>query len=108
MFMENPADINPHPVIAAAEQARDALLAALGGVSFGLLSDDDSLSMLLTLESVGRVVDGARLLSTTDVLHRSEYLGATVPKSAVINSAGQNRLVRRRKPEQVCLAATVS
>ncbi|SFH88300.1 hypothetical protein, partial [Cryobacterium levicorallinum] len=82
MFMENPSDVSVNPTIVAVEQAREALLAALGGVSFGLLGDDESLSMLLALEGVGRVVDGARVLSTTDVLRRSEYFDESVAKTA--------------------------
>ena len=49
MFMENPSESSVNPVIVAVEQARDALLATLGGLSFGLLGDDESLSMLLAL-----------------------------------------------------------
>ncbi|SEN79675.1 hypothetical protein SAMN05216281_11479 [Cryobacterium luteum] len=71
MFMENPSESSSSAAIVAVEQARNSLLAALGGVSFGLLGDEESLSMLLALESVGRVVDGARVLSTSDVLRRS-------------------------------------
>ncbi|TFB71332.1 HNH endonuclease [Cryobacterium glaciale] len=82
MFMENPGSTGSNPVIVAVEQARDLLLAALGGVSFGLLGDEESLTMLLALESVGRIVDGARVLSTTDVLRRSEYFDAAAAKSA--------------------------
>ena len=87
MFMETPTEASSNPVIVAVEQARDALLAALGGVSFGLLGDEESLSMLLALESVGRVVDGARVLSTTDVLRRSEYFDASVANKAVAKTA---------------------
>ncbi|WP_206751403.1 DUF222 domain-containing protein, partial [Cryobacterium sp. Hh7] len=76
----------------AVEQARDALLAALGGLSFGLLGDEESLSMLLALESVGRVVDGARVLSTTDVLRRSEYFDASAAKKAVAKTAQQTEI----------------
>ncbi|TFD11450.1 HNH endonuclease [Cryobacterium sp. TMT1-2-2] len=71
------------------EQARDALLAALGGVSFGLLGDEESLTLLLAVESVGRVVDGARVLSTTDVLRRSEYFDAAAAKSAAETAVAQ-------------------
>ena len=87
MFMENPGESSSNPVVVAVEQARDALLAALGGLSFGSLGDEESLSMLLALESVGRVVDGARVLSTTDVLRRSEYFDAAVAKKAVATRA---------------------
>ncbi len=82
MFMENPSESSSNPVVAAVEQAREILLAALGGVSFGLLGDEESLTMLLALESVGRVVDGARVLSTSDVLRRSEYFDADAAKAA--------------------------
>jgi hypothetical protein len=54
MFMENPSEVSLNPVIVAVQQARNALLAALGGLSFGSLGDGESLSMLLALESVGR------------------------------------------------------
>jgi hypothetical protein len=87
MFMENPGESSANPVIAAVEQARDALLAALGGLSFGSLGDEEALTMLLALESVGRVVDGARVLSTTDVLRRSEYFDASVAKTAAAKTA---------------------
>ena len=87
MFMETPTEASSNPVIAAVEQARELLLAALGTVSFGLLGDEESLSMLLALESVGRVVDGARALSTTDVLRRSEYFDASVAKKAAAHKA---------------------
>ncbi|MDJ0351092.1 DUF222 domain-containing protein, partial [Cryobacterium sp. PH29-G1] len=76
MFMESPGETSVNPVIVAVEQARGILLEALGGVSFGLLGDEESLTMLLALESVGRVIDGARVLSTSDVLRRSEYFDA--------------------------------
>ncbi|WP_233197647.1 hypothetical protein [Cryobacterium sp. Y57] len=66
----------------AVEQAREILLAALRGVSFGLLGDEESLTVLLALESVGRVLDGARVLSTTDVLRRSVYFDAAAAQSA--------------------------
>ena len=89
MFMENPSESSSNPVIAAVEQARDALLAALSGVSFGLLGDEESLSMLLAIESVGRVVDGARVLSTSDVLRRSEYFDAAAAKSAAETAVAQ-------------------
>ncbi|TFD14871.1 HNH endonuclease [Cryobacterium sp. TMT1-2-2] len=92
MFMENPSEASSNTVIVAVEQARDALLAALGGVSFGSLGDEESLSMLLALESVGRVVDGARVLSTTDVLRRSEYLDASVAATAAEVTADQTEL----------------
>ncbi|WP_158251649.1 hypothetical protein [Cryobacterium sp. M91] len=95
MFMENPSEVSVNPVIVAVEQARDALLAALGGVSFGLLGDDESLSMLLALESVGRVVDGARVLSTTDVLRRSEYFDESVATTAAAMTADQTEDDRR-------------
>lgn len=87
MFMENPNETSSNPVIVAVEQARDALLEALGGVSFGSLGDEESLTLLLALESVGRVVDGARVLSTTDVLRRSEYLDASVATNAAAKTA---------------------
>ena len=83
MFMENAGKASSNRVIAAVEQAREILLAALSGVSFGLFGDEESLTLLLSLESVGRVVDGARTLSTTDVLRRAEYLDATVPTGLV-------------------------
>ncbi|WP_233197492.1 hypothetical protein [Cryobacterium sp. N21] len=89
MFMENPSEASSNPVIAAVEQARDALLAALSGVSFGLLGDEESLSMLLAIESVGGVVDGARVLSTSDVLRRSEYFDAAAAKSAAETAVAQ-------------------
>ncbi|WP_166789899.1 HNH endonuclease signature motif containing protein [Cryobacterium sp. TMT1-2-2] len=89
MFMENPSEAGSNPVVAAVEQARDALLAALGGVSFGLLGDEESLTLLLAVESVGRVVDGARVLSTTDVLRRSEYFDAAAAKSAAETAVAQ-------------------
>ncbi|TFC70025.1 DUF222 domain-containing protein [Cryobacterium sp. TMS1-20-1] len=92
MFMENPSEVSLNPTIVAVEQARDALLAALGGLSFGLLGDEESLSMLLALESVGRVVDGARVLSTTDVLRRSEYFDASVAKKAAVKTAQQTEI----------------
>ncbi|WP_146072796.1 hypothetical protein, partial [Cryobacterium sp. Y62] len=87
MFMENPSESSSNPVIVAVEQAREILLAALGGLSFGAFGDEESLTMLLALESVGRVVDGARVLSTTDVLRRSEYFDAAVAKKAVAKKA---------------------
>ncbi|WP_166788113.1 DUF222 domain-containing protein [Cryobacterium glaciale] len=87
MFMENPDSTGSNAAIVAVEQARDLLLAALGGVSFGLLGDEESLTMLLALESVGRVVDGARVLSTTDVLRRSEYFDASAAKNAAAQAA---------------------
>ncbi|TFB75347.1 HNH endonuclease [Cryobacterium glaciale] len=87
MFMENPGSTGSNAAIVAVEQARDLLLAALGGVSFGLLGDEESLTMLLALESVGRVVDGARVLSTTDVLRRSEYFDASAAKNAAAQAA---------------------
>ncbi|MDJ0378274.1 HNH endonuclease signature motif containing protein [Cryobacterium sp. PH31-L1] len=90
MFMENPSESGSNPVIVAVEQARDALLAALGGVSFGLLGDEESLTVLLALESVGRVVDGARVLSTTDVLRRSEYFDAAAAKAAAQAAVDQS------------------
>ncbi|WP_161498913.1 HNH endonuclease signature motif containing protein [Cryobacterium aureum] len=89
MFMENPSEFSSHPVIVAVEQAREILLAALRGVSFGLLGDEESLTMLLALESVGRVVDGARVLSTTDVLRRSEYFDASAAQAAAQSSAAK-------------------
>ena len=89
MFMDNPSEVSLNPVIVAVEQAREALLAALGGLSFGLLGDEESLSMLLALESVGRVIDGARVLSTTDVLRRSEYLDKSVATTAAAITADQ-------------------
>ncbi|TFB76307.1 DUF222 domain-containing protein [Cryobacterium glaciale] len=92
MFMENPGQISSNPVIVAVEQAREILLAALGGVSFGSLGDEESLRVLLALESVGRVVDGARALSTTDVLRRSEYLDASVAKNAAMKTAEQTEV----------------
>ncbi len=92
MFMENPSEASSNPVIVAVEQARDALLAALRGISFGALGDEESLSMLLALESIGRVVDGARVLSTTDVLRRSEYLDASVGTAAEAMTADQRGL----------------
>ncbi|TFD51324.1 HNH endonuclease [Cryobacterium sp. Hh11] len=92
MFMDNPSEVSSNPTIVAVEQARDALLAALGGLSFGLLGDEESLSMLLALESVGRVVDGARVLSTTDVLRRSEYLDKSVAKKATAKTAQQTEI----------------
>ncbi|WP_166792445.1 HNH endonuclease signature motif containing protein [Cryobacterium sp. TMT1-66-1] len=90
MFMENPSETSSNPVIAAVEQAREILLAALGGVSFGLLGDEESLTMLLALESVGRVVDGARVLSTSDVLRRSEYFDAAAAKAAAQAAVDQS------------------
>ncbi|SDN15340.1 hypothetical protein SAMN05216368_10423 [Cryobacterium flavum] len=92
MFMENPSEASSNTVVVAVEQARDALLAALGGVSFGSLGDEESLSMLLALESVGRIVDGARVLSTTDVLRRSEYLDKSVAATAAEVTADQTEL----------------
>ncbi|WP_104081534.1 HNH endonuclease signature motif containing protein [Cryobacterium sp. Y11] len=89
MFMENPGEASSNPVIVAVEQARDALLAALGGVSFGSLGDEESLSMLLALESVGRVVDGARVVSTTDVLRRSEYFDVAMAKATAKEVAAE-------------------
>ncbi|TFD52109.1 DUF222 domain-containing protein [Cryobacterium sp. Hh11] len=92
MFMENPSESSVNPVIVAVEQAREVLLAALGGLSFGSLGDEESLSMLLVLEGVGRVVDGARVLSTTDVLRRSEYFDASVAKKAAVKTAQQTEV----------------
>lgn len=87
MFMENPSESSSHPVIVAVEQAREILLAALRGMSFGLLGDEESLTVLLALESVGRVVDGARVLSTTDVLRRSVYFDAAAAQSAAAQAS---------------------
>ncbi|TFD71105.1 HNH endonuclease signature motif containing protein [Cryobacterium sp. Hb1] len=87
MFMENPSESSSHPVIVAVEQAREILLAALRGVSFGLLGDEESLTVLLALESVGRVLDGARVLSTTDVLRRSVYFDAAAAQSAAAQAS---------------------
>ncbi|WP_104198799.1 HNH endonuclease signature motif containing protein [Cryobacterium sp. Y29] len=87
MFMENPSEFSSHPVIVAVEQAREILLTALRGVSFGLLGDEESLTVLLALESVGRVVDGARVLSTTDVLRRSVYFDAAAAQSAAAQAS---------------------
>ncbi|WP_104197432.1 HNH endonuclease signature motif containing protein [Cryobacterium sp. M15] len=87
MFMENPSESSSHPVIVAVEQAREILVAALRGVSFGLLGDEESLTVLLALENVGRVVDGARVLSTTDVLRRSVYFDAAAAQSAAAQAA---------------------
>ncbi|SDM97275.1 HNH endonuclease [Cryobacterium flavum] len=90
MFMENPNEASSNPVIVAVEQARKILLAALGGVSFGLLGDEESLTLLLAVESVGRVVDGARVLSTSDVLRRSEYFDAAAAKAAAQAAVDQS------------------
>ncbi|WP_158252867.1 HNH endonuclease signature motif containing protein [Cryobacterium sp. N21] len=90
MFMENPNEASSNPVIVAVEQAREILLAALGGVSFGLLGDEESLTLLLAVESVGRVVDGARVLSTSDVLRRSEYFDAAAAKAAAQAAVDQS------------------
>ncbi|WP_104090113.1 MULTISPECIES: DUF222 domain-containing protein [unclassified Cryobacterium] len=90
MFMENPSEASSNPVVAAVEQAREILLAALGGVSLGLLGDEESLTLLLAVESVGRVVDGARVLSTTDVLRRSQYFDAAAAKAAAKAAVDQS------------------
>ncbi|WP_158252791.1 HNH endonuclease signature motif containing protein [Cryobacterium sp. N21] len=90
MFMENPSESSSNPVVVAVEQAREILLAALGGVSFGLLGDEESLTLLLAVESVGRVVDGARVLSTTDVLRRSQYFDAAAAKAAAQAAVDQS------------------
>ena len=106
MFMENPSESSSNPVIVAVEQAREILLVALGGVSFGAFNDEESLTVLLALEGVGRVVDGARVLSTTDVLRRSEYFDASVATKATkataktakqteVEAAGAVSLARR-------------
>ncbi|GEP28073.1 HNH endonuclease [Cryobacterium levicorallinum] len=92
MFMENTGEASSNAVIVAVGQAREILLKALGSVSFGSLGDEESLSILLALESVGRVVDGARVLSTTDVLRRSEYLDASVAKTAAAKTADQTEI----------------
>ncbi|WP_166789807.1 HNH endonuclease signature motif containing protein [Cryobacterium sp. TMT1-2-2] len=90
MFVENPSEASSNPVVVAVEQAREILLAALGGVSFGLLGDEESLTLLLAVESVGRVVDGARVLSTTDVLRRSQYFDAAAAKAAAQAAGDQS------------------
>ncbi|WP_159433807.1 HNH endonuclease signature motif containing protein [Cryobacterium flavum] len=90
MFMENPNEASSNPVVVAVEQAREILLAALGGVSFGLLGDEESLTLVLAVESVGRVVDGARVLSTSDVLRRSEYFDAAAAKAAAQAAVDQS------------------
>ncbi|WP_158253328.1 HNH endonuclease signature motif containing protein [Cryobacterium sp. N19] len=90
MFMENPSESSSNPVVVAVEQAREILLAALGGVSFGLLGDEESLTLLLAVESVGRVVDGARVLSTSDVLRRSQYFDAAAAKAAAQAAVDQS------------------
>ncbi|MDJ0339958.1 hypothetical protein, partial [Cryobacterium sp. PH31-O1] len=66
----------------------------------------ESLTMLLALESVGRVVDGARVLSTTDVLRRSEYFDASAAKSATARAtAGQSTATQTAAGAAVVLAA---
>ncbi|MDJ0336924.1 hypothetical protein [Cryobacterium sp. PH31-O1] len=62
--------------------------------------------MLLALESVGRVVDGARVLSTTDVLRLSEYFDASAAKSAAARAtAGQSVAAQTAAGAAVVLAA---
>ena len=60
MFMENPSETCSHPVIVAVEQAREILLAALHGVSFGLLGDEESLTVLLALVPAATAARAAR------------------------------------------------
>ena len=72
--------LDPHPAgadavngtVALLEQAGGLIATALQGVSFGLLEDAASLEVMTALEGVGRLVDGGRVRSASDVGGRAD------------------------------------
>src|SRR5680860_507027 len=59
-------------VIAQLERASTSMAAALEGMNYALLSDEESLAVLGAIEKVGRQVDGGRVASASDVGVRSD------------------------------------
>ncbi|TFD79977.1 HNH endonuclease signature motif containing protein [Cryobacterium psychrophilum] len=59
-------------MVALLLQAGELVTAALAGVQFSLLDDDDALSVMGALEAVGRRVDGGRISSAANVAFRAD------------------------------------
>ena len=69
----SPAGSAPvNATVALLEQTGELLAEALQGVSFGLLDDALALQVMTALEGVGRMVDGARVRSASDVGERAD------------------------------------
>jgi len=59
-------------VVAQLERAVASIAVALEGVNYSLLSNEECLSVMAVVEHIGRRVDGARVLSATDVAARAD------------------------------------